>query len=95
MLPAVALNARIMRYGYQSRWFGEVAVRLKASTVAQRILIALQRQREVQMLYISVVSWLIPLGVSVLAVDLHGALLRRASGAQGRASGVTLGRTNI
>jgi hypothetical protein len=47
MLPAVAGSARIMRYGYQSQWFGEGAMRQKASTVAQRLLLALQRRREV------------------------------------------------
>jgi hypothetical protein len=47
MLPAVAPNARIMRYGYQSQWFGEGAMRQKASTVAQRLLLALRRKREV------------------------------------------------
>ncbi|OCK92230.1 uncharacterized protein K441DRAFT_188139 [Cenococcum geophilum 1.58] len=50
MLPAVAPNARIMRYGYQSQWFGEGAMRQKASTVAQRLLLALRRKREVQIL---------------------------------------------
>ncbi|KAF2240284.1 hypothetical protein BU26DRAFT_572906 [Trematosphaeria pertusa] len=37
MLPAVAPNARIMRYGYQSQWFWEGAVRQKASIAAQRL----------------------------------------------------------
>jgi len=46
MLPAVAPFARIMRYGYQSQWFGEGAMRQKASTVAQRLLLALRRRRE-------------------------------------------------
>ncbi|KAF2475188.1 uncharacterized protein BDR25DRAFT_213496, partial [Lindgomyces ingoldianus] len=46
MLPAVALHARIMRYGYQSQWFGEGAVRQNASTVACRLLLALKRKRE-------------------------------------------------
>ncbi|PSN70659.1 hypothetical protein BS50DRAFT_463049, partial [Corynespora cassiicola Philippines] len=46
MLPAVAPRARIMRYGYQSQWFGEGAMRQKASTVAQRLLLALRRKRE-------------------------------------------------
>ncbi|KAF2630605.1 hypothetical protein BU25DRAFT_243492 [Macroventuria anomochaeta] len=45
MLPAVAPQARIMRYGYQSQWFGEGAMRQKASTVAQRLLLALRRRR--------------------------------------------------
>jgi hypothetical protein len=48
MLPAVAPHARIMRYGYQSQWFGEGAMRQKASTVAQRLLLALRRRREVR-----------------------------------------------
>ncbi|KAF2684709.1 hypothetical protein K458DRAFT_417577 [Lentithecium fluviatile CBS 122367] len=46
MLPAVAPHARIMRYGYQSQWFGEEATRQKASTVAQRLLGALHRNRK-------------------------------------------------
>ncbi|KAF2022640.1 hypothetical protein EK21DRAFT_13606, partial [Setomelanomma holmii] len=46
MLPAVTPHARIMRYGYQSQWFGEGAMRQKASTVAQRLLLALRRRRE-------------------------------------------------
>ncbi|RYO26148.1 hypothetical protein AA0113_g12537, partial [Alternaria arborescens] len=35
-----------MRYGYQSQWFGEGAMRQKASTVAQRLLLALRRKRK-------------------------------------------------
>jgi hypothetical protein len=50
MLPAAAPNARIMRYGYQSQWFGEGAMRQKVSTVAQRLLLTLRRKRQVQML---------------------------------------------
>ncbi|KAF2198164.1 hypothetical protein GQ43DRAFT_434507 [Delitschia confertaspora ATCC 74209] len=46
MLPAVALNARIMRYGYQSQWFGEGVVRQNALTVARRLLLALGRERK-------------------------------------------------
>ncbi|KAF2259703.1 hypothetical protein CC78DRAFT_536906 [Lojkania enalia] len=46
MLPAVAPNARIMRYGYESQWFGEGAMRQKASTVAKRLLLALRRERK-------------------------------------------------
>ncbi|KAF1359452.1 hypothetical protein EJ07DRAFT_120324, partial [Lizonia empirigonia] len=45
MLPAVVPHARIMRYGYESQWFGEGAMRQKASTVAQRLLLALRRRR--------------------------------------------------
>ncbi|PVH90814.1 hypothetical protein DM02DRAFT_547058, partial [Periconia macrospinosa] len=46
MLPAVASNARIMRYGYQSQWLGKEAMWQKASAVAQRRLLALQRRRK-------------------------------------------------
>ncbi|KAF2732461.1 hypothetical protein EJ04DRAFT_335557 [Polyplosphaeria fusca] len=46
MLPAVAPSARIMRYGYQSQWFGEGAMRQRVSTVAERLLLALRRERE-------------------------------------------------
>lgn len=48
MLPALAPNARIMRYGYQSHWFGEAAMRQNTSRVAQRLLSALKRERKVQ-----------------------------------------------
>jgi hypothetical protein len=47
MLPAVAPNARIMRYGYESQWFGQEAVQQSASTVAERLLRALKRERKV------------------------------------------------
>jgi hypothetical protein len=47
MLPAVAPNARIMRYGYESQWFGQEAMQQSASTVAERLLRALKRKREV------------------------------------------------
>lgn len=51
MLPAVATNARIMRYGYQSQWFGKGAVRMNVSTVAERLLRGLHRKRKVRSLY--------------------------------------------
>lgn len=47
MLPSVAPNARVLRYGYESGWFGDNAIRQKASTVANRFLLALRRDREV------------------------------------------------
>lgn len=46
MLPTVVPNARIMRYGYESQWFGEEAISQKASTVAQRLLLNLKRVRK-------------------------------------------------
>lgn len=50
MLPAVASHARIMRYGYQSQWFGEEPIRQNVSIVAPRLLLALKLQREVRIL---------------------------------------------
>lgn len=47
MLPVVAPNARMMRYGYHSQWFGKEAMQQSASTVAERLLRALQRKRKV------------------------------------------------
>lgn len=47
MLPAVVPQTRIMRYGYESQWFGDETIRLKASTIAQRLLQSLQRTRKV------------------------------------------------
>ncbi|KAL1979484.1 hypothetical protein VTN96DRAFT_5710 [Rasamsonia emersonii] len=35
MLPAVVPRARITRYGYDSRWFGEEAVKTKASDISR------------------------------------------------------------
>jgi len=46
MLPSVIPNARILRYGYESGWFGENAINQKTTTVANRFLIALRRARE-------------------------------------------------
>ncbi|KAL8816780.1 MAG: hypothetical protein Q9191_008267, partial [Dirinaria sp. TL-2023a] len=47
MLPAIVPDARIMRYGYQSQWFGDEAISQKTSTVAQRLLLSLRRARKV------------------------------------------------
>lgn len=46
MLPAVVPHARIMRYGYQSEWFGKEAMQQSVSTVADRLLRALKRRRK-------------------------------------------------
>jgi hypothetical protein len=48
MLPAVAPNARIMRYGYKSQWFGKEMTHQNVSTVADRLLRALKRTRKVR-----------------------------------------------
>lgn len=47
MLPKVVPQTRIMRYGYESQWFGDETIQLKTSTVAQRLLQSLQRERKV------------------------------------------------
>ncbi|OAG35259.1 hypothetical protein AYO21_10530 [Fonsecaea monophora] len=46
MLPEVVLNARIMRYGYKSGWFGVDAIKQSARTTAERFLTALRRERK-------------------------------------------------
>jgi hypothetical protein len=48
MLPAAVPNARIMRYGYHSRWFGEDAIKTKASSISQQLLFDLMLKREVR-----------------------------------------------
>jgi hypothetical protein len=48
MLPAVVPNARIMRYGYQSQWFGNEMMQQSVSSVAERLLINLKRKRKVR-----------------------------------------------
>ncbi|CAG8983150.1 hypothetical protein HYALB_00014076 [Hymenoscyphus albidus] len=46
MLPQAAPNARILRYGYESEWFGENAISQKTTTVADRLLLTLRRERK-------------------------------------------------
>lgn len=48
MLPTLAPNARIMRYGYESQWFGKEIMQQSVSTVAERLLEALHRTRKVR-----------------------------------------------
>lgn len=51
MLPSIAPQARIMRYGYESQWFGDnksSTVRLRASTIADQLLHELNFEREVR-----------------------------------------------
>jgi hypothetical protein len=47
MLPQAAPNTRILRYGYESEWFGDNAIHQKTTTVATRFLVALKRKRKV------------------------------------------------
>ena len=56
MLPAAAHCARIMRYGYDSRWFGEDATKTKASDISQSFLFDLIEYRKVGLIYIPVHS---------------------------------------
>jgi len=53
MLPAVATNARIMRYGYKSAWFGKEPMQAKVTDVATRLLDSLTMKREVLMTLLS------------------------------------------
>jgi hypothetical protein len=85
MLPSVAPQARIMRYGYQSQWFGEGAMRQRASTIARRLLLALKRKRAVlyRLCTAEVLLLLILLGVWIAPVDFYSALLWRAYRSKG------------
>ena len=47
-LPAAVPRARIMRYGYDSRWFGENAIKTKASDISQAFLFDLDEYRKVR-----------------------------------------------
>jgi hypothetical protein len=47
MLPEAVPKARIMRFGYDSQWFGENAIKQRLSTVAGGLLGALRAERNV------------------------------------------------
>jgi hypothetical protein len=47
MLPKAIPKARIMRYGYDSQWFGENAVKQRLATVAKELLFWLEQARRV------------------------------------------------
>jgi hypothetical protein len=49
MLPKVIPRARIMRFGYESCWFGETAVNQRLLTIAQALLQCLVTEREVSL----------------------------------------------
>jgi hypothetical protein len=78
MLLAVAPDARIMRYGYQSQWFGKEMMQQSVSTVAERLLRALKRTRKVQIVLVGVRCLLSRLGCSTPPTIICSALLRRA-----------------
>ncbi|KAF2716087.1 hypothetical protein K431DRAFT_29724, partial [Polychaeton citri CBS 116435] len=45
MLPKVAPNARIMRYGYHSQWYGEERTKTSPSEIGQTLLLSLKHRR--------------------------------------------------
>ncbi|KZF21644.1 hypothetical protein L228DRAFT_156852 [Xylona heveae TC161] len=45
MLPAAVPNARIMRYGYHSNWFGKDSISTRAYNISQRLLLTLTNKR--------------------------------------------------
>jgi hypothetical protein len=47
MLPKAVPDARIMRFGYDSLWLGKHAIKTKLSTIANKLLLGLNREREV------------------------------------------------
>jgi curved DNA-binding protein CbpA len=47
MLPKSVPEARIMRFGYDSLWLGKTPVRQKLSTIANKLLLVLSRERRV------------------------------------------------
>jgi hypothetical protein len=49
MLPKAIPKARIMRYGYESHWFGETAVKQRLATVANDLLFCLEQARRVSL----------------------------------------------
>ena len=47
MLPQELPSARILRFGYDSQWFGDSAIRQRLSAVAESLLYTLQSERKV------------------------------------------------
>ena len=85
MLPAVVPQARVIRYGYESQWFGEETISLKASTVAQRLLRSLTRERKVSLVCAAIEHHDTDsnLETSLSASDVYRTLLWRACSSQG------------
>jgi curved DNA-binding protein CbpA len=51
MLPKAVPEARIMRFGYDSLWLGKEAIKTRLSTIANKLLLVLKREREVSSLF--------------------------------------------
>jgi hypothetical protein len=47
MLPSVVPKCRIMRYGYESEWFGANSIAVRMDTIANRLLDSLSLIRQV------------------------------------------------
>ena len=47
MSTLVTSKSRVLRYGYDSTWFGSNATRVTVSNVSQRLLLSLRRTRKV------------------------------------------------
>jgi hypothetical protein len=47
MLPAKVPNARILRFGYKSNWFGPDSIKQSVRSAAQRLLTSLKQERKV------------------------------------------------
>lgn len=50
MLPLTFPNARIMTFGYDSRWFGDAPPKQRLSGIVRKLLIELRRIRKVRIL---------------------------------------------
>jgi hypothetical protein len=49
MLPKAVPEARIMRFGYDSLWLGKEPIRTRLSAIANKLLLALSRERGVRL----------------------------------------------
>ncbi len=52
MLPKTIPNARILRFGYNSRWFGEDAVKARLQSIAKSLLAYLREERKASNLFL-------------------------------------------
>ena len=95
MLPSIVQEARILRYGYESTWFGRDAMRQNASAVAQRLLLSLLTGKKGMPapLCTKFLQWLILvqlLGIPKPTAYLRYPLLWRARCPQGEIEWITM-----